>query len=117
MIAFFRPGVILAVVEICGRFIKTYHDIKNEISKNAYWLHTLTDTSGELFIAELDADVDRFLVSVLGMDVKVDGIPDEEMGIVLLFALVVIKNSNLLSICCSTVYNFSSNILLFNNRF
>ena len=73
------------------------------------------DISGQLFIAELDADVDRFLVGVLGVDVKVDGIPDEEMGIVLLFALVVIKNSNLLSICCSTVCNFSS-VLLFNGQ-
>ena len=61
--------------------------------------------------------MDRFLVGVVGVDVEVDGILDEEMGIVLLFALVVIKNSNLLSICCSTAYNFSFNVLLLNNRF
>ena len=92
-------------------------DIKNEISENEYWLHALTDTSGELFIAELDTDVDRFLVGVLGMGVEADGTSDEEIGIVLLFALVVIKISNLLSIVCSTAYNLSSNVLLFNNKF
>ena len=100
--------MILAVVEICGRFITTYSDIKNKISENEYWLHALTDTSGELFIAELDTDMDRFLVGVLGMGVEADGISDEEIGIVLLFALVVIKTSN----CCQSSVPLRTTYLL-----
>ena len=109
--------MILAVVEIYGCFIKTYCDIKNGFPKVYIGYMHLLDISGELFIAELDTIVDCFLVGVLDVNVEVDVISDEEMGIVLLFALVVIKNSNLLSICCSTVYNFPSNVLLFNNMF
>ena len=61
--------------------------------------------------------MDHFLLGVLGVSVEADNISDEEIGIMLLFAVVAIKTSNFLSIFCSTAYNFSSNVKLFYNRF
>ena len=46
-------------------------------------MYTLTDTSGESFIAELDADVDHFLVGVID---EADGNSgDDEPGTLLLY--------------------------------
>ena len=87
------------------------------ISKSVYWLHVLTRYIWRAIHSRTGCWCRLLSSSVLDVNVEVDVISDEEMGIVLLFALVVIKNSNLLSICCSTVYNFPSNVLLFNNMF